>query len=87
MLVSLIRGVNEAPSIRSSAVPPVASPGVIVACAVRFVWVVFTVFATIVPPTGVRATPVGAAGGVLSTVSQPGMVVETLPAASMATMS
>ncbi len=85
MLVSRIRVGKGAPFSSSSAVPPVAWPAVIVAWAVRFVWVVFTVFATIVPPTGVSVTPVGADGMVLSTVSQPGTTAETLPAVSAAT--
>ena len=41
------------------AVPPVSRPATIVACAVKFVFVLLSVFATTVPPTGVSVNAVG----------------------------
>ncbi len=87
MLVSRTRGVNEAPFSRSSAWPPVASPAMIVATAVRLVCVVLSIPGTIVPSAGTSVTAVGGVGPRLSTVNQPPRTVDTLPAPSTATMS
>jgi len=69
ILVSVIAGLKETPPFNNSAVPPVACPEVMLAVAVKLVLVVFKVLATTVPPTGVKATLVGAEGAILSTVA------------------
>jgi hypothetical protein len=50
----------------NSALPPVADPAPIVAVAVKFVFVLLSVLATTVPPTGERASAVGAFGAIVS---------------------
>ena len=51
---------------KSSALPPVAEAAVIVAVAVMLVFVLFSVLAAMVPPTGVRANAVGVLGARVS---------------------
>ena len=64
MLASVVKSVEPK---NNEAMPPVAEPAVIVAEAVILVFVLFKVFATTVPPTGVTVSEVGVAGAVVST--------------------
>ncbi len=69
ILLSIIAGLKDAPPFKSSAVPPVASAAVIVAPAVKFVFVEFKVFAKTFPPVAVNVTAMGAVGATVSTVN------------------
>jgi hypothetical protein len=56
----------SAPSRYNIAAPPVASPGIIVAVAVKLVFVADNLLLVTVPPSGVNTSPVGAVGATVS---------------------
>ena len=81
--VSRIGGVNELPPFKSSATPPVASPAVMLALAVKFVFVKFKALAITVPPTAVKVTTVAGVGPLVSTTN----VGEASPKSSLPAVS
>jgi hypothetical protein len=83
---AVIVGLNDAPSMSSSAVPPAdpTSPAVIVAPTLNAALVAFKEFATTVPPLDVKVSTVGAVGADVSNVKLTADDVVWLPVVSVA---